>query len=252
MAQSFDSWLNSLGPLTRYALGAVVLLTAGASLRVIPLDYILLFPSAFTELQLWRLLTAAFFFGGFSFPWLLSVAMFVSYLNYNETYDFKGKSGDFLWMGLILILANAVGGLLLGLLVTSFALLMSLCWVFCKRHPELRMNLYNFEFHANTFPWILLVFHLILGQSILEDLLGIVVGHGFFFCRDVLPRTHGIDPLRTPAWFLRYVLPNAGPGGVATLYPASHPQAGRFARPPPDANAGQRHRWGTGRVLGAE
>ncbi|RNF09351.1 Derlin-2/3 [Trypanosoma rangeli] len=252
MAQSFDNWLSSLGPLTRYALGTVVLLTAGASLGIIPIQYILLSPIALTELQLWRLLTAAFFFGGFSFPWLLSVAMFVSYVNYNETYDFKGKSGDLLWMGFFLILANAMGGLLLGMLITSFALLMSLCWVFCKRHPELRMTLYGFEFHANTFPWILLVFHLIIGQSILEDLLGIVVGHLFFFCRDVLPKTHGIDPLCTPAWFQRYVMPNVGPVGVATLYPAVHPQVGRFARQPPAANAGLRHRWGAGHVLGSE
>ncbi|KAF8303528.1 putative Der1-like family [Trypanosoma cruzi] len=252
MAQSFDGWLNSLGPFTRYTLIAVVLLTALASMQVVPLGYILLSSAAFKELQLWRLITAALFFGGFSFPWLISVAMFVSYLNYNETYDFNGKGGDFIWMGLFLILGNAMGAILLDMLVTSFSLLMSLCWVFCKRHPELRMNLYGFDFHANTFPWILLAFHLILGQSIVGDILGIVVGHVFFFCRDVLPKTHGMDPLRTPVWFQRYVMPNVGFSGVNTLYPAVHPQDARFSRQAQPPNAGQRHRWGAGNVLGSE
>lgn len=253
MAQSFDAWLNSLGFLTRYALGAVFVLTCLVSLHIVSPYHVVLLSTTFTEFQLWRLFTAALFFGSFSLPWLFSVAMFVSYMNYNETYDFKEKTGDFLWMLLFLLLCNSLGGVLLGLFTTSFALLMSLCWVFCRRHPELKMNLYGFEFASNTFPWILLLFHFILGQSVMEDILGIFVGHVFFFLRDVMPKTHGGDPLRTPAWFLRYVMPNSGRVGFGTVHPATHnAHDARFARPQQRAaDAGQQHRWGTGRVLGS-
>ncbi|KAH8605076.1 putative Der1 like family [Trypanosoma vivax] len=249
MAQSFETWFRSLGPVTRRILVASVAITMLSSVRAVPFPYLLLDYSALKRFELWRPATAALFFGNFSFPWLISIAMFVSYLSYNEENDFKGKSGDYAWMIVVLITGLTIGGLSLSLPVTSGGLLMSLCWIFCKRHPELRMALYSFEFNATTFPWVLLAFHFILGQNIVEDVLGIVVGHMFFFVKDLLPLTNPIDPLRTPSWFLRHVLANDGAQRVGSIFP----QSGTFVRQSSGRAAEERsrsHRWGPGRALG--
>lgn len=251
MARSFDEWLNNLGPITRCAFGVAVVLTLLVSVNAFPFNYITLSPSAFTNFELWRIFTAAFFFGGFSFSWLFSIAMFVSYMNYNESYDFKGKSGDFLWMLLLLVVGSSLGGVILDFYFTSFALLMSLCWIFCKRHPELKMDLYGFEFTANTFPWILLLFNFIIRPGIMQDILGIFVGHVFFFFKDVVPKTHGKDIFSTPEWFLRYVMPNTGNVGIATVQGAFYQRNARVAPQGERQQQQQQHRWGQGHVLGS-
>ncbi|EAN80209.1 hypothetical protein, conserved [Trypanosoma brucei brucei TREU927] len=251
MAQSFDDWLQSLNPVTKGVFAAAVLLTAAISMHIAPYTYFTLDTSAIMGLQLWRPFTAALFFGKFSFPWLIAMAMFVSYLKYNEEYDYQGKTADFAWMLILVVIGLTAGGLLLGLPIVSGALLMALCWVFCKRHPQLRMKLYSFEFDAKTFPWVLALFHFILGQNILEDALGIVVGHLFFFLNDLIPLKHGTNPIATPSWFVRLTgLENGGVrfGGV---HAGGQAFAARFARQPPPAAAGGRpHHWGPGHRLG--
>nr|CCC53867.1 conserved hypothetical protein, fragment [Trypanosoma vivax Y486] len=92
-------------------------------------------------------------------------------------------------------------------------------------------------------------FHFNLGQNIVEDVLGIVVGHMFFFVKDLLPLTNPIDPLRTPSWFLRHVLANDGAQRVGSIFP----QSGTFVRQSSGRAAEERsrsHRWGPGRALG--
>ena len=63
-----------------------------------------------------------------------------------------------------------------------------------------------FTFHAPFLPWVLLGFSVLLGNSASVDLMGIAVGHLYFFLDDVYPHTRvgrGRRPLRTPAWLFR-------------------------------------------------
>ena len=56
-------------------------------------------------------------------------------------------------------------------------------------------------FNAPYLPWILLLFSVILGNSYVVDLLGISVGHVYYYLMDVLPE---ISEIR--GWKKRYVL----------------------------------------------
>lgn len=250
MAQSFEAWYNALPRVTRLILVATVVITAVSTFGLISPYWLVLTRSFLIDLQWWRPLTATLFLGNFSFPWLMSVGMLLTYLKYNEENDFKGKTADFVWMLLVLMIGLTVLGVLFQLPIVSFAFMMALCWVFCKRNPALRLSLLGFEFNANVFPWVLMGFHVILGQGILEDVCGIVVGHLFVFLRDVLPATHGHRLLETPLWLKRRI-PELGNPGFQTLHPEVHPQDARFGqRNAPQQDPG-RHNWGRGRPLGA-
>lgn len=214
---SFDSWWSSLGFFTRCSIGMSVGLTALSHFQVVNVGYFLLTNETWKSLQLWRPLTASFFFGNFSFPWLFSVMMMITYMNYNELYDFPMRPVRFLWFLLWLLLAVNLAGFALGFYVTSFSFCMSLCWTFCRRNSEQRMKLYGFSFSAGMFPWALMCFHLLIGQPLLPDLVGAVAGHSVLFLFDVLSAAHSFWFFLTtpPRWLEKIVssfigLPSSG------------------------------------------
>lgn len=56
-----------------------------------------------------------------------------------------------------------------------------------------------FNFRAPHLPWILLAFSLILGNSVLTDVLGISIGHIYYYLQDVFPYLPGgFRILKTP------------------------------------------------------
>lgn len=245
MSQSFDSWWATLGPVTRFTLVCSVGVTAAISFGAVSPYYILVdFDATFYRCQLWRIITAAFCLGKFGFPWLMALAMLVTYVKYHEETEFKGRRADFIWMMTLIITFLHLCAWIFDMKLVSFALTMSLCWIFCKRNPTVKLSLYFFSFDANIFPWVLMAFHVVLGQSIIDDVVGIVAGHGFLFLKDMLPKTHGTDWIRTPQFLLQW-FPNerlvGGVGGIEVRPPAG----GRPAAAPPG-----RHQWGPGRVLG--
>lgn len=245
MAESFESWWATLGPITKFTLIFSFLCTAVASSGMVnPMLLLVDFNATVFSLQLWRLLTATFLLGKFSFPWLMAFAMLVTYMKYHEDTNFRGKKADFVWMLAVIIAFLHLCGWLLDMQLLSFSFTMALCWIFCKRNPTWKMSLYFFNFDANIFPWALLLFHVVIGQGLVEDLVGIVAGHGFLFLHDMMPKTHGTNILDTPQ-FLYNWMPNEKlmPGGVH-FAPA--------ARAVPGQAAPARHVWGQGRALGAQ
>ena len=55
-----------------------------------------------------------------------------------------------------------------------------------------------FTFTAPYLPWVILGFGLMLGQSPVFDLLGILIGHIYYYLEDVLPQLIGRRVLITP------------------------------------------------------
>jgi len=80
-----------------------------------------------------------------------------------------------------------------------------------------------FNFNAPYLPWVILGIELLLGQSwSLFDLMGIAVGHVYYFLDDVYPRITGRRWLKTPQ-FLKILLDHPGDGAVNEVeIPAVH------------------------------
>ncbi|XP_066871841.1 derlin-3 isoform X8 [Kogia breviceps] len=107
--------------------------------------------------------------------------------------------------GIQLLLQHALR--LLGLLGSLFflgqALTAMLVYVWSRRSPRVRVNFFGLlTFQAPFLPWALMGFSMLLGNSILVDLLGIVVGHIYYFLEDVFPNQPGGKRLLLTPGFL--------------------------------------------------
>jgi hypothetical protein len=245
MPESFEAWWGKLGPFTKGSLVISAVLTIAMTFGIVsPYYYIVDFESLFWKLHLWRPVTSCLFLGKLGFPFLMNLAMLVMYTANNEE-EFAGRPADFAWLiTVVVFVLHLVGGFLLGAPILSFGYIMALVWIFCKRHEEAQLSIYMFSFKASFFPWALMLFHLCLGMSIVDDLVGIVAGHTYIFFTDILPKTHGLNLLPTPRFYYSW-LPNQRlmPRGVDVHIPAA--RAGGANQQP------QQHRWGGGRTLGA-
>lgn len=100
---------------------------------------------------------------------------------------------------------------LLGFLGSLFflgqALTAMLVYVWSRRSPHVRVNFFGLlTFQAPFLPWALMGFSLLLGNSILVDLLGIAVGHIYYFLEDVFPNQPGGKRLLLTPGFLKLLL----------------------------------------------
>ena len=75
-----------------------------------------------------------------------------------------------------------------------------LVYVWARRNPNIRMNFFGLlTFNAPYLPWVLLGFSLLLGNSVSVDLLGMAVGHCYYFLEDIFPnQPGGFKLLKTP------------------------------------------------------
>ncbi|XP_063081922.1 derlin-3 isoform X2 [Cavia porcellus] len=113
--------------------------------------------------------------------------------------------------GIQLLLQHALR--LLGLLGSLFflgqALMAMLVYVWSRRSPQVRVNFFGLlTFQAPFLPWALMGFSLLLGNSIIVDLLGIAVGHIYYFLEDVFPNQPGGKRLLLTPGFLKLLLDN--------------------------------------------
>ena len=241
MPESFEAWWSGLGPVTKFSLITSVLCTCGFSFQMVSPQLLLIdFDAMIWQLQIWRPITATFFLGKFGFPWLMAIAMLVTYVQRHEE-DFKGRLAELIWMFTLIIVFLHICAFVLDMMLVSFSFIMALCWIWCKRNPTATLSIYMFTFGANMFPWAFMLFHLVMGMSIVDDIVGVVAGHGYLFLADMLPRTHGYNLVRTPQ-FLYNWFPNQR---VTSYGVTAAPEGRRMA-----GQAEQRHAWGRGNALG--
>ena len=89
------------------------------------------------------------------------------------------------------------------LCLQSLASMMVYIW--SRRMPGAILSFLGlFTFEAPYLPWVLMGFGLLLGHSPTHDLLGIVVGHLYYFLEDVYPAQTGRRLLRTPKVYLLF------------------------------------------------
>ena len=131
----------------------------------------------------------------------------VKYAKQLEEGSFRNRSVDFAWMLTLGAAAIAAAAPLargrVQFLGSSLAFMMVYVW--SRRHAHVRMSLLGVAtFRAPYLPWVLLAFSALLrpssaGSGAAVDLLGLAVGHCYYFFEDVYPRlTDGRRPLGTP------------------------------------------------------
>ncbi|KAJ1687502.1 hypothetical protein LUZ63_018892 [Rhynchospora breviuscula] len=203
-------YYNSLPPISK-AYGTICFLTT-ALLQLgllAPYHIALLYPLVFKSLQIWRLITPFFFLGKFSINFGIRLLMIARYGVQLENGPFDKRTADFLWM----MIFGAIS--LLGLSAIPFlwspflgvSMVSMLVYLWSREFPNAQINIYGLvNMKAFYFPWAMLALDVIFGSPILPNLLGIIVGHLYYFFSVLYPLKTGRNPLKTPLWLQRLVV----------------------------------------------
>lgn len=188
--------------------------------------------------QYWRLITTFLFFGPLGFNFLFNLVFTYRYCRMLEEEFFRHRTADFFYMFLIGGTLMSMLAYFVNLLFLGHAFTIMLVYVWSRRNPSVRMNFFGLiTFQAPYLPWVLLAFSILLGSSTVVDIIGIVVGHFYYFFEDVFPNEpHGFRVLETPR-FIKAAFDWLGVDDPITPE-EDRPEQFEFANAPPPEAAG--------------
>eukprot|EP00920_Eleutheroschizon_duboscqi_P030355 GHVT01073606.1.p1 GENE.GHVT01073606.1~~GHVT01073606.1.p1 ORF type:complete len:323 (+),score=55.44 GHVT01073606.1:229-1197(+) len=199
-----EELVGRLPPVSRVYLLCSFTLMVLCSLDVVsPYSLYLNWTLVLRDGQVWRLLTSLLFFGTFGLNFFWNTYVLIFYCANLEEIAFRSKSANFLWM----LICNATMLLLASYLLggTSFfvsgAMVEVMTYLWGRRNPHSNMTIFFFTVRAPYVPWLLAVLSLFIGWTLFDHLLGIAVGHTFYFFDDVyplLPSSGGLRIFKTP------------------------------------------------------
>ena len=202
-ANPVKDWLESLPPVTRVwfvaSFGTTCLISFGL---VDPYRLLWSWPAVRHRFEVWRLITPYFFFGGFSFPFLINLYLLQQYSKGYEISPYNtgggGDTADYIWMMFLGALMLCGVSEFMGQVAPAQAMLYLVLYVWSRRNPTQQVSLYGFPVQAVMLPWALCAFNMVIGNSLLLPLMGIGVGHLYYFADRVLPDAVRWDVVKTP------------------------------------------------------
>eukprot|EP01069_Polyplicarium_translucidae_P011872 Polyplicarium_translucidae@DN4515_c0_g1_i1.p1 len=157
--------------------------------------------------EVWRLLTCFLFLGEFGLQFFWNIYMLTYYCSRLEEDTYRGRSVEFLWMmGLVMLQLLLLSWLFPGKFFCSGAMLNVLTYIWGRRNPHAHMHILLFSVPAPYLSWILVLLSLLIGWQISDHLMGICVGHVYYFFEDVypyMPTSGGVRLLRCPKFLRR-------------------------------------------------
>lgn len=137
------------------------------------------------------------------------------------------------------------------LIIITEGVLFYIMYIWSRKNPGMSVNLWGIGVTAVYIPWVMISIKVLIGASIFLPLLGIAVGHMFYFLVDVLPDLHNIDLLQTPQFLINTLGWGSDNSGVSMDRP-NMPAPGAV-QPPRDIPRTGRPGggWGGGRTLGS-
>eukprot|EP00271_Cylindrocystis_brebissonii_P002551 TRINITY_DN13241_c0_g1_i1.p1 TRINITY_DN13241_c0_g1~~TRINITY_DN13241_c0_g1_i1.p1 ORF type:complete len:282 (-),score=47.44 TRINITY_DN13241_c0_g1_i1:757-1602(-) len=237
-------WYSSLPVLVRTWGTACFGCAALASMKVLSPALIYLdWPIVVQKFQFWRPLTNFLFLGKFSLPFAMNLLLLVRHGAQLESSTFQGRTADFVYMlflGMASLLALDGASVLLGVSAgmpfLAVSLVFMLVYVWSREFPNANVSLMGMvTIQAFYLPWAYVFLDVIFGASPIPNLMGIFVGHMYYFLTAVYPmQPGGSQLLTTPAWVYRLVDQWGIAGATAQRPPAP------VARPGPAFGGGQR------------
>ncbi|CAH3110564.1 unnamed protein product [Pocillopora meandrina] len=199
--QTFQQEYMQIPVVTRTYTSACVVTTLAVQLELITPFQLYFNPELiFQRYQFWRLVTNFMFFGTIGFNFFFNMIFTYRYCRMLEEGSFRGRTADFVFMFIFGGAIMTVIALFVNLVFLGQAFTIMLVYIWSRRNPLIRMNFFGLlTFKAPYLPWVLFGFSLMLGNSVMVDLIGIAVGHVYYFLEDVFPeQPGGFRILRTP------------------------------------------------------
>ncbi|WAR11357.1 DERL1-like protein [Mya arenaria] len=218
MSNDIGEWYRGIPQITKFWFTGSVIVPLAARFGLLnPMWLVLLFEQVVYKFQFWRPLTAVLFYplaGGRGFHYLINLYFLYSYSTRLETGIFEGKPAEYLLMD---------------------PMILSVLYVWCQLNKDTIVSFwFGTRFKAMYLPGF-------------SELLGIIVGHLYFFLMFKYPQDFGgVRLINTPQFLYKY-FPNRR-GAMAGFGQA--PSSRR--RPDDNDNRGGGHGWGGGNRLGGQ
>lgn len=248
-----QDWWRDLPVVTKYWLTSTILSTLVCHFGLTSVsNFALYWPFVWEKFQVWRLLGCAIYAGGFSFPYFFHVMMLYRTSEQYETNAYNtgagGTSADYLWLMTFSLLSFYLISGVFSMSFLSESLLFTIMYVSSRRNADGMSNFYGIKFKTLYVPWVNVAFKLLMGHGIMLAIIGIAVGHLYYFLVEVMPPLHGITLIKTPKWCFSVVEYASGRSSrpvVTAVPPRTRPADGTAA-----GNRGTYNWGGGGRALG--
>lgn len=138
-------------------------------------------------------------------------------------------------------------GVAFGIMMLMDPLVMSVIYVYCMINQDQIVSFwFGTRFKARYLPWAIFGVNFIIGGGGITELIGIIVGHLYYFVTIKYPAEQGVTLIQTPR-FLESFFPDQQPAPfVAPGRPPTRPASGGQSDPPTNPTG---YNWGRGRRL---
>lgn len=210
-------WFWEMPICTRWWTTATVLASGLVQCQLVtPFQLFYSYRAVFVKSQYWRLLTTFLYFGPFSIDLLFQVYFLQRYSRLLE--ESSGRPAQFSWLLLYAMACLIMLSPLVSMPFLGHPLSSTLVYIWSRRNPDTRLSFLGLlVFTAPYLPWVLMAFSLALHGTIPKDeIMGVVIGHVWYYFNDVFPPLHGGSrPFDPPMWWCR-LFGEAAPRNDAT------------------------------------
>lgn len=202
---TFNDWYIGIPPVTRTMISMVAATSILCHVEIISPAWLHLnWRMVAYELELWRVVTTFIFIGPLGFEFILSLGMFTQMSRSLETSLFTERRADYVFLILygicttllysVILLPYADSSLYVPFLGHALASMLLYIWAYSN--PFVKVNIMGIiSVHAPYLPWVFLGFSILTHSSVHSQLLGIAIGHSFYFLEVVYPKIKGHRPL---------------------------------------------------------
>ena len=210
----FKTLYFKIPPITRYYLTIIFIMAIIATyfkqLQAIIIYIYLDYDLVFQNFQIWRLFTNILFIGGFSTSFLFFVIMiYMHFRNVEQNSIVLRVYAKFIMMifyllcflNILNIFSYKIFGFKPGFTLAQ-QLLLAFIYIDSKREPQKMINLYFIPMKNAIYPYALIVFNIVSGAGIYDNIIGIIAGNIYFVLMDVLPQSKNLNLLKTPKFLV--------------------------------------------------
>ena len=210
----FKTFYFRIPPITRYYLTCVFITATIATyfkqLQIIIYYIFLDYELVFKNFQIWRLFTNVLFVGGFSTSFLFFLVMiYMKFKEVEQNAIVLRVYAKFIMMlfyllsflNIINIFSYRIFGFKPGFTLAQ-QLLLAFIYIDSKREPQKMINLYFLPIKNALYPYALIVFNIVSGAGIYDNIIGIIAGNIYYFLTDVLPVQKNLNILKTPKFLV--------------------------------------------------
>lgn len=214
-----SDWYWGVPQLTRYWFtGSVVLPLIGRIGLVSPYSMVLMWDKLAYSFHIWRPVTAVLYYPispQTGFHYLINLYFLYSYSSALENGQFSGNPAEYAFLLLFCWVCLVILGCFLQLYLLMDPMVLAVLYIWCQLNRDTIVQFwFGMQFKAMYLPWVLLAFNMIIQGGGWMELMGILVGHLYFFLVFKYPQDLGGRQLIGAPQFLYRLFPRLR-GGLA-------------------------------------